>query len=161
MYLIFWISYNNYIPCSSMSGTSIIKNPKILVGETVRSTAVGTLRISQHSCVVVVRVAWCVVGRATRLQGCRARPRGTLHQSSTHGTLPRRHPSPPWHCPQMRKEAAAGARVLHAHTHTRARRGGSAPTRSTRTSTESSRRRPSNPAYPLAHRGPRSAQLCG
>ena len=29
-----------------MSGTSIIKNPKILVGETVRSTAVGTLRIS-------------------------------------------------------------------------------------------------------------------
>ena len=46
MYLIFWISYNNYIPCSSMSGTSIIKNPKILVGETVRSTAVGTLRIS-------------------------------------------------------------------------------------------------------------------
>ena len=48
MYLIFWISYNNYIPCSSMSGTSIIKNPKILVGETVRSTAVGTLRMSHH-----------------------------------------------------------------------------------------------------------------
>ena len=31
-----------------MSGTSIIKNPKILVGETVRSTAVGTLRISHR-----------------------------------------------------------------------------------------------------------------
>ena len=46
MYLIFWISYNNYIPCSSMSGTFIIKNPKILVEETVRSTAVGTSRIS-------------------------------------------------------------------------------------------------------------------
>jgi hypothetical protein len=49
MYLIFWISCNNYIPCRSMFGTSIIKNPKILVGETVRSTAVGTLRISQFS----------------------------------------------------------------------------------------------------------------
>ena len=34
-----------------MSGTSIIKNPKILVGETVRSTAVGTLRISHQGTV--------------------------------------------------------------------------------------------------------------
>jgi hypothetical protein len=61
MYLIFWISYNNYIPCSSMSGTSIIKNPKILVGETVRSTAVGTLRISHYPYIIYMyraKIIW-------------------------------------------------------------------------------------------------------
>jgi hypothetical protein len=39
-----------------MSGTSIIKNPKILVGETVRSTAVGTLRISHYRIVVKTKI---------------------------------------------------------------------------------------------------------
>jgi hypothetical protein len=47
MYLILWIRCNTHIPCRPTLGTSIVKNPKILVEEAVRSTAVGTLRISQ------------------------------------------------------------------------------------------------------------------
>jgi hypothetical protein len=47
MYLMYWIRCNTNISCMSMMGTPIVKNLKILVEETVRSTAVGTSRILQ------------------------------------------------------------------------------------------------------------------
>jgi hypothetical protein len=48
-----WIWCNTDIPCSPMMCTSIVKNLKILVEETVRSTAVGTSRISHSHCLIL------------------------------------------------------------------------------------------------------------
>jgi hypothetical protein len=48
MYVFIWIRCNTDIPCRSVMGSSIVKNLKILVEETVRSTTVGTSRISQY-----------------------------------------------------------------------------------------------------------------
>jgi hypothetical protein len=48
MYLI-WIRCNTDISCRLMIGTFVVESPRILVEETVRSTAAGTFRISQYT----------------------------------------------------------------------------------------------------------------
>jgi hypothetical protein len=66
-------------------GTALVKNPKILVEETVRSTAVGTFRISQYPSISVILTQVVLGVLKVYVNAARARRRVIyVHKSGMH-----------------------------------------------------------------------------